>query len=203
MSKVTTRDCIQFIIAEVVMNELADPKNWKRIEKKTIDKSTVNESVIRVFKNNKTGLEVEVMEKDGVINRELVIFNDQWFKPNNPEDDWEGAKILFCLTKDVSNSKYTSRNYDVYQMYVTENGYYERHHHLDDGIDTSPICDLLKKNGFECGEFIEGGIEFAKNTNIDALKKYLGKSKVFVTNDTFQKRMESPDYEVINIAKEK
>lgn len=200
MSKVTSRDCIQFIIAQVVMEELANPKNWIRTEKKKVDKN----SIIRVFKNKKTGLEVEVMEDDGVINKDLVIFNNQWVEPNNPEKNWDGDKILFCLTKAIPYRLSPFKNYNIYQMYVVEEEYYKEYKALDTGIDTGPICELLKDNGFGCCEFVEGGIEFYTDINIDALKDYLAKSKVFTTNDAFQKWMGSfPEYKVINIKKAK
>jgi len=181
---ITSKDCVKFITEHLIPSlELNNPKNWARIEKKKIDGC-----IIRVFKNKITGLEIEVIEKEGAIKRDLVVFNNKRLTRkilllNDPEEKWEGDKILFLLTKDNIHDL----DYDVYQLFVTGESYYKRYKCCDDSINTEPMCDLLHENGFECGEFIEGGIEFYKDTNIEALKKYLRNSKVFTINDDFQK----------------
>ena len=191
-TKVTSADCIRFI-TERIVPELANPKNWIRTQKK---KGLLRCETIRVFKNKKTGLEIEVMEQNGVIKQDLVIFNNQWLKTRNPEDDWDGDKILFCLTK---AKHFDGPSSDIIQMYIVEKKFYDRTKHLDDGIHTGPSSALLREHGFDCGEFIEGGIEFETDVNLEALKAYLAKSKVFITTKAFQKWMENPDYEVIHI----
>lgn len=184
--KITSKDCVKFITEHLIPTlELNNPKNWIRIEKKKVD-----ECIVRVFKNRATGLVIEVIEKEGAIKRDLVVFNNKRLvrkihSLNDPEDSWDGDKILFLLTK----SNIDLLDYDVYQLFVTEESYYKIHKHCDDSTSTGPMCRLLHENGFECGEFIEGGIEFYKDTNIEALKKYLRNSKVFTINDEFQKWM--------------
>jgi hypothetical protein len=195
--KVTSEDCVKFIV-EGIVPELANSKNWVRTGKKKVD-----DAIIRVFKNKKTGLEIEIMEKDGVIKRDLVIFNHQWLKLENPEDNWEEGKILFCLTK--SNQYADVGLPNIFQMYVVGKKYYDKNKCLNDCMHTGPICDLLQQNGFNSCEFIESGIEFYQDTNIEALKKYLGESKVFTTNKAFEEFMtdcNDSGYEIVSLSKE-
>ena len=151
MKKVTSKDCVSFITDKIIP-DLANPKNWIRIEKKNVD-----ESIIRTFKHKPTDIVIEVMEKKGKINKKLAIVNNQWFDIKNSEDDWKGDKILFVL--------YQEKDSNLLEMQVVKKKFFEKNNHVDDRIQLNYISDLLRENGFENWESCEATIQFftAKN----------------------------------------
>ena len=180
MSKVTTADCVAYIVANTLPKSYV--ADWKRIRK-----ANDGFRIVRTFQNRNTGAEVIVIEKpDGTLAGEVKA--QPTGQPPAPAPKTGKPKAYFAVIKhdpDEDGLELT--------LCVCDIGHWNAEHCASD-FTPDGTFEELKRLGIPGAELQEGEVEFYQPTpDLLTLKAKLGSSSFFEFSKAFEDFMKEHD----------